>query len=269
MIIPLSTARAAREIRATVRLALPLIAGQLAAIGMNVVDAVLAGHYNAHMLAAVAVGASIWSLALVCGIGVMMAVPPSVAQLDGAGRRLQIGPLFRQALWLALAAGRAAVVRACAMPAPLIASDRRDAESARRRAALPAGDQLGRAGADACYFALRGLSEGLSLTRPTMYFGLAGLVRSMPLGYVLMFGKLGFPPQGAHGCGMATAIVLWLELLAFGAYVDLPPQLSRAGPVRVVSNGRIRARIGAVAHRPADGGDPAGRSRAVRRSPHC
>ncbi|MGB6143721.1 MAG: MATE family efflux transporter, partial [Rhodanobacter sp.] len=74
-------ARLRHEVRATVRLALPLIAAQLAAVGSNVIDAVLAGHVSAHVLGAVAVGASIWSLAIVCGIGMMMAVPPSVAQL--------------------------------------------------------------------------------------------------------------------------------------------------------------------------------------------
>jgi len=98
-------AHLAHEMRATVRLALPLICAQLAAIGSNVIDAVLAGHVSAHVLGAVAVGASIWSLAIVSGIGMMMAVPPSVAQLDGAGRRHEVGAVFRQALWLALGMG--------------------------------------------------------------------------------------------------------------------------------------------------------------------
>ena len=57
------------------------------------------------------------------------------------------------------------------------------------------------------------------MTRPSMYFSFGGLALLVPLGYVLMFGKLGFPPQGAHGCGIATATVLWLEMLAFGIYV--------------------------------------------------
>ncbi|NAW01397.1 MATE family efflux transporter, partial [Salmonella sp. hn-h4] len=70
-----------------------------------------------------------------------------------------------------------------------------------------------------CYFAFRGLSEGLSLTRPSMYFSLGGLVLLVPLGYVFMFGKLGLPPQGARGCGIATATVLWLEMLGFATYV--------------------------------------------------
>src|SRR5438445_3155282 len=85
-----------RELRVRLVLALPLIAGERSRIGMNVVDTLLAGHYDAHTLAAVAVGAGVWSLAIVTGIGVMMSVPPSVAQLNGAGRRVEIGALFRQ-----------------------------------------------------------------------------------------------------------------------------------------------------------------------------
>ena len=69
------------------------------------------------------------------------------------------------------------------------------------------------------YFAMRGLSEGLSLTRPTMYFGMLGLVLLAPIGYTLMYGKLGFTPRGAEGSGEATAIVLWIEVVAFALYL--------------------------------------------------
>src|SRR5215471_15098685 len=97
--------RLRREFRDTARLAAPLVLGQLSAIGMNVVDTLLAGHFGAKTLAAVAVGTSVWSLAIVASIGVMLALPPSVAQLAGAGERERIGVLFRQALWLALVLG--------------------------------------------------------------------------------------------------------------------------------------------------------------------
>lgn len=210
-------ARVAREIRATVRLALPLIAAQLAAVGTNLVDAMLAGHHSAHVLGAVAVGASIWSLALFCGMGVMMAVPPSVSQLDGAGRRRDVGVLFRQALWLALGMG-VLLWFAVRHASPLIAligvtPGLRDEVGEFLRAISWGAPAL------TCYFALRGLSEGLSMTRPSMYFSLGGLGVLAPLGYVLMFGKLGFPPQGARGCGIATALVLWLEMSSFAIYV--------------------------------------------------
>ncbi len=238
-------ARLLHELRATVRLALPLVLAQLAAIGSNVIDAVLAGHVSAHVLGAVAVGASIWSLAIVSGIGMMMAVPPSVAQLDGGGRRPEVGAVFRQALWLALGMG-VLLWFAVRHAAPLIdligvaPSLRLDVQAF--LLAISWG-----APALTCYFALRGLSEGLSLTRPSMYFSLGGLLLLVPLGYVLMFGRLGIPPQGAHGCGVATAIVLWLEMLAFGIYVTRHPNYRGLGLFDHFEWPRLR-RIGALVH---------------------
>jgi len=210
-------ARVAREISATVRLALPLILAQLAAVGTNMVDAILAGHHSAHVLGAVAVGTSIWSLAILSGIGVMMAVPPSVSQLDGAGRRHEVGAVFRQAMWLALVMGGVlwfGVRHASPLVALVGVAPGLRGEVGEFLHAISWG-----APALTCYFALRGLSEGLSLTRPSMYFSLGGLVVLAPLGYVLMFGKLGFAPQGARGCGIATALVLWLEMSAFAVFI--------------------------------------------------
>ena len=238
-------ARLAHEMRATVHLALPLILAQLAAIGSNVIDAVLAGHVSAHVLGAVAVGASIWSLAIVSGIGMMMSVPPSVAQLDGAGRRHEVGAVFRQAIWLALGMG-VLLWFGVRHAAPLIdligvtASLRNDVQAF--LFAISWG-----APALTCYFALRGLSEGLSLTRPSMYFGFSGLVLLVPLGYVLMFGKLGLAPQGAHGCGIATATVLWLEMLGFGVYVLCHRNYRGLGLVDHFEWPNLR-RIGALMH---------------------
>ena len=218
---PSDRARVAHEIGATVRLALPLITAQLAAVGTNVVDAMLAGHYSAHVLGAVAVGANIWALAIVSGIGMMMAVPPSVSQLDGAGRRAEVGPVFRQALWLAVGMG-VLLWFGVRHAAPLI-----DLIGVAPGLRTDVGEFLHAiswgAPALTCYFALRGLSEGLSLTRPSMYFSLGGLCVLAPLGYVLMFGKLGLEPQGARGCGIATALVLWMEMLGFALYVSRHP----------------------------------------------
>jgi MATE family multidrug resistance protein len=210
-------ARVMHEVVATVRLALPLVLAQLAAVGTNVVDALLSGHFSPHVLGAVAVGTSVWTLAIVSGIGVMMAVPPSVAQLDGAGRRADVGAVFRQALWLALVLG-VLLWFAVRHAEPLVGaigvtpSLRHDVGQFLH--AISWG-----APALTCYFALRGLSEGLSMTRPSMMFSLGGLVVLAPVGYVFMFGKLGLQPQGARGCGIATATVLWLEMLGFLAYV--------------------------------------------------
>jgi MATE family multidrug resistance protein len=210
--------RLARELKEMLRLALPLVFGQLSAVGMNVIDAMLAGHVDAHTLGAVAVGTSVWTLALVAVIGVMMALPPSVAQLNGAGRRDAIGPLFRQALWLALGLGVSLLFGVRLLGPLIVAMIGVDAtllpDVTRFLHAISFA-----APALALFFALRGLSEGFGMTRPTMYFSLLGLTLLGPIGYVLMYGRLGVPALGALGSGIATAIVFWIEALAFLTYV--------------------------------------------------
>lgn len=211
--------RLRREFRETLILAVPIVLGQLSAIGMNVVDTVLAGHYGATTLAAVAVGASIWSLVIVAAIGVMLAVPPSIAQLAGAGAHARVGMVFRQALWLALILGTilffgarhsGPLLDVIGIVPDILADTQKFLHAISWGAPALTG-----------YFALRGLSEGLGLTRPTMYFGFFGLVLLTPLGYVLMYGGFGLPAEGAQGLGLATAIVLWLQLLAFATYLAL------------------------------------------------
>ena len=201
------------------RLAAPLVLGQLSTIGMNVIDTMLAGHLSARTLSAVAVGTSVWSLVIVSAIGVMLALPPSVAQLAGAGEHERIGRLFRQALWLALMLGIALLI-AVRHATPLLNAIGID------EALIGDTQKFLRAiswGAPALtgYFALRGLSEGLALTRPTMYFGFFGLVALGPIGYFFMYGAFGFVGLGAQGSGIATAVVLWLQFFAFAVYIAL------------------------------------------------
>lgn len=209
--------RVRRELGATVRLALPMIAAQLAAMGTNVVDTLLAGHVSAHVQAAVATGAGVWSLAILAGIGTMMAVPATVAQLDGAGRRHEIGAIFRQALWIAGVLGVALglLVRHAEPLLDLIGV----VPELRREVGSFLGAISWAAPALVGYFALRGLSEGLSLPRPSMFFSLAGLVVLAPLDWILMYGEFGVPPLGALGSGIATAVVVWLEFIGFAVYI--------------------------------------------------
>ncbi|MCE7949552.1 MAG: MATE family efflux transporter [Xanthomonadales bacterium PRO7] len=211
------TPRLHSELRETLRLALPLVLGQLSAIGMNVVDTVLAGHYDAQTLAAVAIGANVWTLAIVAAIGVMMAMPPTVAHLSGADERERIGGVLRQALWLAAILGiglffgvrhAGPLLRVMGIAPDIAAHAQQFLHAISWGAPALTG-----------YFALRGFSEGLALTRPTMYFGAFGLVLLAPIGYVFMYGGFGLPARGAQGSGMATATVLWIQFIAFAAYI--------------------------------------------------
>jgi MATE family multidrug resistance protein len=216
--------RLLREVHATWLLALPLVLGQLSAVALSVVDTLLAGHHGPLTLAGVAVGSAIWSLVLLVLIGVLMAVPPCVAQHNGEGRRDLIGPLFRQSLWLALAMGSCLLVLARFGDALLAAMH--VAPNVRPEAiGFLDGISWG-APAMALYLVCRYLSDGVAWTIPTMVFGIAGLFLLAPLGYALMFGALGLPALGAAGLGYATSIVLWLQLFGFATYLATAPRFA-------------------------------------------
>ena len=68
-------------------------------------------------------------------------------------------------------------------------------------------------------FLLRFFSEGTGNTTPTMFYGVAGALLNIPLNYVMMFGKLGFPALGTVGCGYAPSIVIWLQFLLLVLYI--------------------------------------------------
>ena len=210
--------------RVSFTLALPLVLGQLAAMAMNVVDSILAGRHGSVTLAAVAVGSAMWSLTLIICIGVLMAVPASVAQLNGAERRRDIGPLWRQAVWLALAMG--ALLGVLMWWSPLLLAPMAIAAEVRPEATAFLQAIAFGAPALSLFFCFRNLSEGIAWTPPSMAFGIAGLLLLIPLGSVLMFGAGPIPELGAQGLGFATAIVLWLQAAGFLAYLRLSPRFA-------------------------------------------
>src|SRR5215218_4469541 len=100
-----SRRRFAHEVRTSAVLAAPLVAGHLSTGLIGFVDSVIAGHHGTRTLASVAVGTALFWLPMMVPMGTLMSLPPSVSQLDGGGRRGEIGALFRQALWLAAMLG--------------------------------------------------------------------------------------------------------------------------------------------------------------------
>ena len=89
------------EARLLLALAIPVILAQIAQTAMGFVDTVMAGGYSATDMAAVAIGTSIWLPAILFGHGLLLALTPVIAQLNGSGRRERIAHQVRQGFWLA------------------------------------------------------------------------------------------------------------------------------------------------------------------------
>ena len=212
------------EVRTSARLAAPLAAGHLSHGLVGFVDTVLAGHHGTTTLAAVAVGTALFWLPMMLPMGTLMALPPSVSQLDGAQRRDAIGPLWRQSLWLGLALGVLLFALMTVLPwllGPMGIS----------AAIIPGAIEflhVIRWGIPAftLYLCMRYLSDGLHWSLPTMLIGFGGLFFLAPVGYALTNGLFGLPAMGAAGLGWASAAMFWVQLLAFALYLHVSPRFA-------------------------------------------
>lgn len=209
------------HLKQTTLLTLPLVAGNVATLSMSFVDTVMVGHLGARELAAVGLGGAIWMTYTLFVIGMTMALAPLIAHLNGEGRRSEVGALVHQMLylsllmgimlWLALNGSELLLLWVGVEPEiiPLVMDYLR---------AIAWGAPL-----FALFLLLRFTSEGLSLTRTTMYFGFLGLLINIPANYILIFGHLGFPQLGAEGAGFASSLVQGLQAVAIIFYVWLNP----------------------------------------------
>src|SRR5215471_10678735 len=78
-----------RELRPTVRLALPLVLAEIGWMSMGIVDTVMVGHLpeSARAIGAVAISSNIFNVIAFFGGGVLIGLDTLVAQAFGAGRR--------------------------------------------------------------------------------------------------------------------------------------------------------------------------------------
>ena len=209
------------EIRRTMHLAAPVIIGQVAVFSMNFVDTVMSGRLpNKEVaLAALGIGGAVWSAMLMFVIGSLMIVQPTVAQLDGAGRKKEAAAQTRQALWIAFSLA-VPFWFLCYFSEPLLTAFRIDPVIVPVSAGYLRAVSWGAPGI-CLVFLLRFFSEGTGYTKPTMFYGVIGALLNIPLNYVLMFGKLGAPALGTVGCGYATSIVIWLQFLMLFFYIRM------------------------------------------------
>ena len=212
-----------KEARSLLKLAGPLIMNNLAIAGMHFADVIMAGRLGASELAAVAVGGSLWFLGFTVSLGLMMAISPIAARLHGAGNTSLIGRYTRQGLWLALLLGIVFFVLIQLFGGRIFAFVGIDQAFLGMATGYVEAIVFG-APAIYMFLAFRFTTEGIGKTRPIMYTSLLALICNVFLNYVFMFGHFGVPAMGAVGCGVASAITMWILMIVLGSYVYLHPR---------------------------------------------
>ena len=200
-----SRAAWAREIRATLRLAWPLILANLAQTAMPATDVVFIGRLGSQELAASALATNLYFAFVIFGIGVVSATAPMIARELGRKRHSvrDVRRTFRQGLWMTVAITvpiwgvlwHTESLLILLGQEPELAALAGVYMRTLQWSVLPF---LG-------YIVVRSLISALERPMPALWVGLVAIVLNAIADYALIYGNLGFPRLELVGAGIATS----------------------------------------------------------------
>lgn len=214
------------EMRALLRLAGPIVVGQLGGIAMNTTDTIMVGPLGAESLAAAGLGNAIFmSLLMVC-TGMLMGMSPLVSQAFGAGDRRECRRVMVQGLWLA------ALLSIPMTLIPLFGLPIARGLGQPEQVAALAGGYLWAIAWGVLpmllFMAFRQYLDAMGHTRPAMVMTFLGLAVNIAGNFLLiygfqlrvpLFGTLDVAPGGLVGAGWSTTLCRWCMLVAMVIYI--------------------------------------------------
>jgi multidrug resistance protein, MATE family len=198
-----------------------LILNNLFSIGVNVADTLMVGHLGATQLAALSIGSSLWISIFLSGLGIIMALGPTVSQHYGAKRLTAIGHDTRQAIWLALVIS-VFVIGAMHGVSPVLQWLRIDAEVTELATTYLHALSYGVPGVY-LYHVMRQMNEGMGRTVPIMVVTGVALLLNIGFSYCFVFGALGAPRLGVIGSGVGSSMSYWCMFAMLAVYVGVHP----------------------------------------------
>ena len=205
------------ETKSFLKLAVPMFGSQVALQLIGINSVIQSGNYSSEVLAGILMANGLyWPLMFGLG-GVIFFVTPMVAQLFGANKLKEIGPLVRQAVWLVIPIvvfimillGQASKLLVFVGVEEGIIKHTDEYLSMFIFAIPPI--MLSQP--------LRSLSEGITRPRPIMYINIGMLVMAVIGNYCFIYGNWGFPEMGARGAGLSAIIGTWTALFTLIFYV--------------------------------------------------
>ncbi|HKW09255.1 MAG TPA: MATE family efflux transporter [Gemmatimonadaceae bacterium] len=229
------------EMRATIRLALPVVLVQIGMMFMGVVDTVMVGHVSASVLAAVALGNLYWFNAIVLSQGTLMALDPLIAQAVGANDMDAVSRTVQRGLLIAV--GLTVLTALLMLPAHgVLVLTRQQPEiipdtTAYVRISIPSVLPF------LVFIVFRQTLQALHRVAPIVWTIVGANLSNAGLNWVFVYGHLGSPALGAAGSALATLVSRWLMAIALLAlaWPALRPHLApmRRDSWRLQPIGRI------------------------------
>ena len=219
----MSIAKSAKQI---VRLALPILFGNLSYALLGISDTVMSGMAGTSDLAGVAVGGSFFFPAIMFLNGLMSTLQPLISRLRGAEKWEEIPKTHLTAVVMTFIASlilMTILIVLVFFVIKLDADPRMDYTARYYILAIAFSIPI-----FALYSGCRAYCEAMGYTKATLYFGFVALILNVPLNYILIFGSFGLPALGGVGCGVATLISGFLSLVLFIIFIRCRPFLYKS-----------------------------------------
>lgn len=203
---------ASNEVRAILTLTAPILATQLAQVGMGTIDTLMSGYVSTRDLAAVAIGSAVWTPVWLFLAGILVALSPAVAKSNAANDNANLPKLLSAAIALGVIAGLilGGLVAYIGWSIPAFINDEHTAQVASQYLyAIAVGMPI-----SGVFLALRFYAEALNAAAHVTRIMLIGLLLNIPINCVLIYGLFGLPKLGGVGCGVGSATVLFIMSMA-------------------------------------------------------
>lgn len=205
------------EASQTLKLAIPIIIGELAQMALHLIDSAMVGAISYKQLAAAALVINAMNIPFVIGIGMTISVSQMVSMANGRNdAKLVSHYLFNGFCLCALTA--LAISFTLVFGKDMLHRLGQDPEVV--TLAIPFMQLMGLSIIPMLLFmTLKQFADGLEHTRTAMFLSLAGMPVNILLNWLLIYGNWGFPRLELEGAGWATLITRSSMFLALAVVI--------------------------------------------------
>lgn len=205
------------EANKTIRLAFPIILGEIAQMSLHLIDTAMVGALGYKELGAAALVMSVLNIPFVFGIGMTMSVSQMVSLAHGRHDGKKVSHYFYNGFWLC--AGAALLIAVgLELGVNILFHLGQDPEVAAM--AVPYMRIMGWSVIPSLLFmALKQFTDGLEYTKTAMMLSLASLPLNVFLNWLLIYGKWGFPRLELVGAAWGTLITRTLIFVILGLII--------------------------------------------------
>lgn len=205
------------EATKTIRLAIPIIIGELAQMALHVIDTAMVGSISYKQLAAAALVIQVMNIPFVLGIGMTISVSQMVSMAHGRNDTGSVSHYLFNGFGLCTVA--AVIISVLLLTAKnLLPHLGQDPEVV--KLAIPFMNLMGLSIIPMLLFmTLKQFADGLQFTKTAMMLSLVSMPVNVFLNWLLIYGNWGFPRLELQGAGWATFITRTLIFIALAVVV--------------------------------------------------